>query len=194
MAPVFNPRDKSRTSAGKTFNMVKKHTQPPTDQGGWMAISRELLESAAYRSLSVNGRKALDRLIIEHISHGRAENGKLIVTHDQLYEYGVTFGSIADALEELAYKKLIKMVKGRAGNGTAHPTVFTLTFDGTYEGAAATNEWKRFTMAEARLWSEVVKKQLADARAKPGRKKKSSLRETVVPPLRVPVVRSQNGE
>lgn len=120
----------------------------------------------------MNARKALDRLIIEHISHGRTENGKLIVTYEQLYAYGVTFGSIADALEELAYKRLIKMTKGRAGNGTAHPTVFTLTFDGTQDGAAATNEWRRFTMAEARLWSEVVRKQLADARSKPGRKKK----------------------
>lgn len=194
MPPVFNPRDKSRTTGGKTFSMVKKNTQPPANQGGWMAITREFLESAAYRSLSVNGRKALDRLIVEHIAHGRSENGKLIVTHDQLFEYGVTFGSIADALEELAYKKLVKMVKGRAGNGTAHPTIFTLTFDGTHEGAPATNEWKRFTMAEARLWSEVVRKQLAEARSKPGRKKKSSLRDSVVSPLRVPVVRRQNGE
>lgn len=191
---VFNPRDKSRTAEGKTFSMIKKHTKPPTDQGGWMAISRELLECPAYRSLSVNARKALDRLIIEHIAHGRTENGKLIVTHDQLYDYGVTFGSIADALEELAYKKLVKMVKGRAGNGTAHPSVFTLTFDGTGDGAPATNEWKRFTMPEARLWSEVVKKQRAEARAKPGRKKKSPLRDSVVPPLRVPVVRRQKGE
>lgn len=194
MAPIFDPRDKSRTAGGKTYNMVKKNTQPPADQGGWMAITRELLESAAYRSLSVNGRKALDRLIIEHISHGRTENGKLIVTHDQFYAYGVTFSSIADALDELAYKKLVKMRKGRAGNGTAHPTVFTLTFDGTHDGAPATNEWRRFTMAEARLWSEVVRKQLADARSKPGRKKKSPLRDSVVPPLRVSVVRRQNGE
>lgn len=194
MPPVFDPRDKSRTSAGKTYNMVKKNTQPPADQGGWMAITRELLECAAYRSLSVNGRKALDRLIIEHISHGRSENGKLIVTHDQFYAYGVTFSSIADALDELAYKGLVKMSKGRAGNGTAHPTIYTLTFDGTHDGAAATNEWRRFTMAEARLWSEVVRKQLADARSKLGRKKKSPLRDSVVPPLRVPVVRRQNGE
>lgn len=125
MPPVFDPRDKSRTSAGKTYNLVKKNTQPPADQGGWMALTRELLECAAYRSLSVNGRKALDRLIIEHISHGRSENGKLVVTHDQFYAYGVTFSSIADALDELAYKGLVKCRK--AGRAMGQPTLqFTL--------------------------------------------------------------------
>jgi hypothetical protein len=146
---IFNPRDKSRTEGGKTFNLVKKNTQPPSDQGGWIAISREFLESAAYRSLSVNGRKALDRLMIEHIGHGRTRNGKLIVTHEQFIDYGVTCDFVADALDELAYKGLLKMEKGRAGNGTAHPTIYTLTFDGTHDGLPASNPWKRFTMAEA---------------------------------------------
>lgn len=191
---VFNPRDKSRTAPTKTFSLVKKRTQPPTDQGGWIAITRDFLESAAYRSLSVNARKALDRLLIEHISHGRCANGNMIVTHDQLYEYGVTFGSIADALEELAYKGLVKMQKGRAGNGTAHPTIYTLTFDGTHDGLPATNEWKAFTMAEACLWSEVIRKERAETRAKPGRKKNSSLRDSVVRPLRDSVVRRSSGE
>lgn len=187
--PVFDPRDKSRTSAGKTFNMVRKHTRPPEDQGGWMAITRELLESAAYRSLSVNARKALDRLIIEHIGHGRVMNGRLIVTHDQFIEYGTTGEYVADAIDELQYKGLLKSKKGRAGNGTAHPTIYTLTFDGSHDGIAATNEWKKFTMAEARLWSEVVRKQRADNRAGVGRKKKSSLRVSEICPLRVSEIR-----
>lgn len=180
---VFNPRDKSRTSGGKTFNMVRKHTRPPEDQGGWMAITREFLESAAHRSLSVNARKALDRLIIEHISHGRTMNGQLIVTHGQFIKHGVTCDFIADALDELTYKGLVRMVKGRAGNGTAHPTIYTLTFDGTHDGIAATNEWKKFTMAEARLWSEAVRKQRADIRAAKGQSKKSSLGKHQVRPL-----------
>ena len=194
MVSVFNPRDKSRTAGGKTFNLVKKHTQPPKDQGGWMALTRDFLESAAYRSLSVNANKALCRLMIEHISHGRMENGALLVTHEQFNEHGVTGEYVADALDELGYKGLLKMAKGRAGNGTAHPTVYTLTFDGTHDGAAATNEWKRFTMAEARLWSEAVRKQKADARAKVGRKKKSSLRDSEMRSLRDSEIRKAFGD
>lgn len=185
----FNPRDKSRTAESKTRSMVRKNTQPPSDQGGWMAVSRLFLESPAYRSLSVNALKALNRLMIEHIGHGRLMNGELLVTHEQFQEYGVTGEYVADAVDELQYKGLVRTQKGRAGNGTAHPTVYTLTFDGTSNGLAATNEWKRFTMAEARLWSEVIRKQLADERAKVGRKKKSSLRVSEIPPLRVSEIR-----
>jgi uncharacterized protein with NRDE domain len=179
----FNPRDKSRTERGKRQSMVSKNTQPPKDQGGWMAISRDLMESPAWRTLSVNARKSLDRLIVEHIGHGRRMNGELIATHDQFIDYGVTCDFVADALEELAYKGLIKMRKGRAGNGTAHPTVYTLTMDGTFDGLPATNEWKKFTQAEAKLWSEVVRKQKAEERAKIGRKRKSSLGNSQVRPL-----------
>ncbi len=100
---------------------------------------------------------------------------------------------VADALDELEYKGLIKMERGKAGNGTAHPTVFTLTFDGTFDGAPASNEWKRFTLAEARLWSEAVRKQRAAARAVVGRKSKSSLRVSEIRPLRVSEIRRVNG-
>ena len=104
-----------------------------------MAVTRDFLESPAYRSLSTNARKCLDRLRLEHIAHNRTNNGNLIVTHEQFIEYGVTRDLVADALDELSYKGLIKMVRGKAGNGTAHPTVFTLSFDGTSDGAKATN-------------------------------------------------------
>ncbi|EYR84253.1 hypothetical protein [Shinella sp. DD12] len=187
MPPKFDPRDKSRTSGGKTHSLVAKHTAPPRDQGGWMAITREFLESPAYRTLSVNGRKALDRLIIEHIAHGRLENGRLIVTHDQFYTYGVTAENTADALDELEFKRLIIMDKGRAGNGTPYATTYTLTFDGTHEGAAASNGWRAVTMEDAKRWSETVRKQRAEARAAASTKK-SPLRNSEVAPLRKPVV------
>ena len=179
----FNARDKSRTEVGKRQTMVAKNTQPPKDQGGWMALTRDLLESPSWRTLSVNSRKVIDRLLIEHIGHGRRRNGELIVTHEQFIAYGVTCDLIADALEEAEYKGLIKMKKGRAGNGTAHPTIYAITFDGTCDGLAATNDWKKFTMPEAKLWSEVVRKQKAEARAAIGRKRKSSLGEVQVRPL-----------
>lgn len=186
---TYNPRDRSRTDAGRAAKLVRQHTKPPTDQGGWMAITRDFLEAPAYRTLSVNARKCLDRLIIEHIGHARLENGRLIVTHEQFIDYGVTGEYVGDALDELAYKGLIKAERGKAGNGTAHPTVFTLTFDGTHDGGKASNEWKKFTMAEARLWSEVVRQQRATLRAKVGRKNKSSLRVSEIRPLRVSEIR-----
>ncbi|TPM33718.1 hypothetical protein FJ955_02970 [Mesorhizobium sp. B2-2-2] len=190
---VRDPRDNSRTERGKTFSLVKKHTLPPNDQGGWIAETREFLESSAYRTLSMNGRRALDRLKIEHIGHGRTRNGKLIVTHDQFISYDVTPEYVGDALDELAFKGLLKVTRGRAGNGTAHPNVFRLTFDGDSEGAPATNEWRRFTDEDAKRWVETVREQRKLQRAGVGRKSKSSLRSPEARPLRVPEIRIAAG-
>ncbi len=189
MPAVFNPRDKSRTTYGKTFNMVKKVTLPPADQGGWIAETREFLESAAYRTLSINARRILDRLKIEHIGHDRTQNGNLIVTHEQFIEYGVTCDYVADGLDECAFKGLVKIRRGRAGDGTAHPNVYTLTFDGTHDGLAATNEWRRFSMEGAKQWSEQIRQKKMDQRAGSGRKKKTSLGNSQMRPLGNPQMR-----
>jgi hypothetical protein len=173
-----------KTHASKTYSMVQKNTKPPKDQGGWMAVTKDILESSSYRSLSANAHKALDRLRVEHISHMRSENGNLIVLHEQFYDYGVTAEYVADALDELAYKGLIKMRKGRAGNGTAHPTIFTLTFDGTRDGLPATNDWKKITEEQTERWSKVERKRKMEDRAALGRKRKSSLRDSEIRPLR----------
>ncbi len=191
MAPIFNARDKSRTSGGKTFNMIKKNTSPPKptrDGGGpvqrWQWLTIELMESDAFRTLSSNATKAFFRIIIEHTSHGAMQNGQLIVTHQQFSEYGVTREYVADALDELAYKGLIKIRRGRAGAGTAHPNRYTLTFVGDCEGAAPTNEWRRCTVEICLNWSQVERKLAAAKREKIGRKKQTPLRDSEIPPLR----------
>jgi hypothetical protein len=45
--------------------------------GQFVAYTREMIESPAYRALSLQGRKILRRLEIEHMAHGGAENGRL---------------------------------------------------------------------------------------------------------------------
>jgi len=73
----FNPRDKSRTSAGKTRSSVRKHTSPPksSSKGAdgsqrWQWFTIELMESPAFTSLSANAKSAFFRVVIEHTSHG----------------------------------------------------------------------------------------------------------------------------
>jgi hypothetical protein len=179
----INPRDRSRSHVSKTFSMVKKNTQPPKGQGGWMAETRELLESDAYRTLSINARRVLDRVKIEHISHGRNRNGSLIITHDQFIEYGVTSDLVADAIEECAFKGLMKVQRGRAADGTPHASLYTLTFDGTHDGLPATNGWRKFTMDDAKEWT-VRRKNLMDERAKvAARRKNSPLGDRLIAPL-----------
>lgn len=194
--PEFNPRDKSRTSPGKTRTMVRKNTRPPQvgeksvdgDQR-WQWLTVEMMASAAFTMLSSNATKAFFRLLIEHASHAALENGRLIVTHAQFVEYGVTAEYVADAIDELEYKGLIKVKRGRAAAGTAHPNLFTLTFVGDFEGAPPTNDWRRCTRETCARWTKIDRKAAADQRGKVGRKKKSSLRVSEIPPLRVSEIR-----
>lgn len=189
MAAPLNRKDNSRTSQGKTYNLVRQHTKPPEDEGGWQWMTRELLESVAFRTLSTNSSRVLFRLIIENISHGSLHNGKLVVTHEQFIDYGVTGEYVADAIDELEFKGLIRARRGRAGVGTSHPNIFRLTWLGDFEGAKATNDWKRCTGERAKEWSSSVRAQMQAKRARVGRKSKSSLRNPEIPPLRNPEIR-----
>ena len=189
----FNPRDNSRTSAGKTRSLVRKHTAPPSasDDGSlrWQWLTIQLLESPAFTSLSANASRAFFRIIIEHTAHAALANGRLVVTHPQFVSYGVTGEYVADALDELAYKGLIKVRRGRAGSGVAHPNLFTLTFVGDHEGAPPTNDWRRCTAERCRKWSELDRQLAAAKRGRVGRKKKTPLRDPEISPLRDPEIR-----
>lgn len=187
----FNPRDKSRTSTGKTRNSVRKYTAPPRPEDKdasstqrWQWLTIELMESAAFTSLSANASRAFFRIIIQHTAHAALENGKLVVTHPQFVDYGVTGEYVADAIDELHYKGLIKVHRGRAGSGVAHPNRFTLTFVGDFEGAPPTNEWRHCTPERCKRWSDVDRKIAAEKRGVVGRKKKSPLRDSEIRPLR----------
>lgn len=187
---IFNPRDKSRTAGGKTHTLVRKHTSPPriedaanSDQR-WAWLTIEMMTSPAFRTLSGNASKSFFRLLIEHNAHGALQNGRLTVTHEQFTEYGVTGEYVADAVDELEYKGLVKVQRGRAGSGTPHSNVYTLTHVGDFEGAPATNGWRRCTMERCKRWAEVDRKVAAENRKRVGRKSKSPLRTSEISPLR----------
>jgi hypothetical protein len=185
--PTVHPRD--RAHKGTTFKRVVKHTKPPSDQGNWMAITLHLADSVSWRTLSLNASRALFRIVIEHLGHGGCHNGRLIVTHSQFIDHGVTAEYVGDAIDELDFRGLIRIKRGRAGNGTSHPNIYRLTFTGDYEGASATNEWKRFTQEDAKAWSETIREQRRLGRAKVGRKSKTPLRVSEIRPLRVSEIR-----
>jgi hypothetical protein len=50
---------------------------------GWAARPIEMLESPAYRALSLSAHRALSRIEIELAHHGGKDNGKLPVTFDK---------------------------------------------------------------------------------------------------------------
>jgi len=104
----------------------------------------EMIESPAYRVLSLSARRCLDRIEIEHMHHGGRENGQLPITYDHFVEYGVHRHAIGPALRELQALGFIEITeRGVAGNAADRaPNKFRLTY--VYSGRARpTHEWRR---------------------------------------------------
>ncbi len=115
---------------------------PPKEP--WTFIALEVLESNAYRSLSVNARRAIDRLIVENGRHNRLENGELRVSARQFHEWGVTKDCLTPAIRELEAKGLIVTRPGEATGVLLPPLIFRLTFYGTLDNPP-TNDWRNWT-------------------------------------------------
>jgi hypothetical protein len=114
----------------------------------------EMLESPAYRVLSVSAHRALSRIEVEHAHHGGEDNGKLPVTYEHFEEYGMDRHAIAPALRELVALGFIEVTEpGCAGNASARQvSLYRLTYRGS-EGVLSdgSHEWRRIvTMREAR--------------------------------------------
>ena|SRR5438128_11034086 len=90
----------------------------------------EMLESPAYRVLSLSARRVLDRIEIELAHHGGKDNGKLPVTYDDLAAYGIERRAIPLAIRECGALGFLEVThQGRGGNAEFRsPNKFRLTF------------------------------------------------------------------
>jgi hypothetical protein len=109
---------------------------------------RSMLESKAYRSLSLSARRFIERIELEHLRHAGKDNGKLPVTHRDFVEYGVRDGSVSAARQQAIRKGFVRITKkGRSGrNGIA--TEYRLTYLHA-NSQPPTNDWKRYVSDES---------------------------------------------
>jgi hypothetical protein len=108
-----------------------------------------MLESPAYRALSLSAHRVLSRIEIERAHHAGHDNGKLPVTYEHLEEYGVHRNAIPPALRELEALGFIEVTeRGRAGNAEwRRPNLYRLTYYHV-DRAAPTNDWERIQTQE----------------------------------------------
>jgi hypothetical protein len=100
---------------------------PPKDQT-WCWYTPEMLRSDAWRDMSINARRMLDLLEIEHMAHGGRENGNLIVTFDEFQAYGIRRQVIARTIAELERLGWIEVQRGLyRGFARSMPNRFRLT-------------------------------------------------------------------
>lgn len=117
--------------------------KPNTIVGQFIPHRLDMIESGAWAALSLAARRVLDRLEIEHMRHGGADNGHLPCTYDDFARFGIRRKSVADALTELVGLGFVEITEqGRGGNAAyRHPSRYRLTYLHTKK-AAATDEWK----------------------------------------------------
>jgi hypothetical protein len=154
----------------------------------WVAYPCSMIESPAMRVLSQSAIRVMHRLEVEHMHHGGAENGRLIVTHDQFGEWGIERNSIAPAIRELAALGFVEITgKGCAGNANQHrATRFRLTYVNSKTREQPTNEWRKIkTMDDAERIAAVARA-AKDQRARDlgrrgarGRENKNPVRKTL---------------
>lgn len=139
---------------------------PPQDEP-WVWMSRGLLESPAWAALSLPARRVIDRVLVEHMAHGGAENGNLPVSYDDFVAYGVRRNSVAPAIAEAVALGLLDHQRGRSGgsNATRRVQVFRLTWLRSSSNEPPTNRWKRIkSPTDARKVADTARGTTTDSR------------------------------
>jgi hypothetical protein len=123
--------------------------------GQFSAHLIEMIESPAWRVLSLSARRVLDRIEIEMAHHGGTDNGRLPVTYDNFEEYGIHRHAISPAIREACALGFLEVTEhGGGGNREfQRPNLFRLTYRHAKDVQGdGTHEWRHIqTLEEAEL-------------------------------------------
>jgi len=103
----FGKADRAGRSSGKLPANLAKLNGPPQGEA-WAWLTRNLLTSAAWRSQSINCRRLIECLMIDHMNHAGLMNGELQATYNQLEKAGCTRALIRSAILEANSLGLIR--------------------------------------------------------------------------------------
>ena len=130
----------------------KKTARSP--QGQFIALTKDLLRSTAWQTRPINCARLIDYLMLEHLEHGGAENGRLKAPYTGLEKFGIARRYISGAIKEAEDRGLIAVKRGGPkGRQFREDSLYRLTFmhtnekeqDGKYEiPIPPTNEWKQY--------------------------------------------------
>src|SRR5215471_12355330 len=85
--------------------------------GQWSPRLIEMLESPAYRALSLSAHRVMSRIEIELAHHGGNDNGRLPVTKQDFIDYGIHHNAVAPAIREAEALGFVRVTeRGRGGN------------------------------------------------------------------------------
>jgi hypothetical protein len=119
---------------------MKKTCAPKPPQEQFAKMPRDLLRGDAWRSLGINERRVIDFLLIEHMSKGGRENGKLKAPYRQLVHFGVSARRTAKAIAGAEARGLIVCRRG----GMRVATVYTIAWLPLPDGSMPAQAWREF--------------------------------------------------
>ena len=155
MARVYGTRpDATGRSSGKVAGKRWRKLVSPPEGEPFIWHTREMLTSPAWRAMSINCRRLLDALEVDHMNHAGTENGNLMATYDQLREYGCPRSEIRAAVDEAVFLGLVKVKRGGRWAESNQPSTYRLTYYADRDGRPATNEWKGKTVEAIAAWKE----------------------------------------
>jgi hypothetical protein len=126
----------------------EKRNRPPEGEP-WVWLTRELIESDAWRTAPIQTIRFVFRVMEEHMAHGGTENGKLICTADQCVAWGIRRSAVTDAQHDAATRGLVYRSETGcfAPKRGRRPNRFGLGWLPAHDGSAAPNLWKRYHRA-----------------------------------------------
>jgi hypothetical protein len=118
--------------------MKAKSSSAPVES--WVKIPRDLLLSDAWRSQSINGRRLIDFLLVEHMKKAGRQNGKLKAPYCQLYEFGIGEHYVTASIREAETLGLVACER----HGLRAANTYTLTWLPGHDGTPASDYWKAY--------------------------------------------------
>ncbi len=165
--------------------------------GQFAARLIEMMESPAYRVLSLSAHRALSRIEIEWAHHGGQDNGKLPVTFDDFVKYGVHRTSVGPALAELEALGFIEITeRGKMARAAEYrqPNKFLLTSRAERKGVEPLLKWRRFkSLEEAEAAAGAARDRGKTPSPASGEIQKPPVRKPYQRPVRKPYQRGQNA-
>lgn len=119
--------------------------------GPFAARLIDMLESPAFRVLSLSAHRVINRIEIELAHHGGKDNGRLPVTCEDFEGYGINKHAIAAAIREATALGFVEITRaGRGGNAEfRNPNLFRLTYRASKgQPGDGTHEWRRIGSLE----------------------------------------------
>lgn len=127
----------------KSVKLREARNRPP-EGTLWVWITQEMLESDAWRALSLAEHRVIERVMVEHILHGLKENGNLAVTYADFVKFGSRRDTLPAGIRGAVDKGLLVITeKGKRSSGPDRwPTRYALGWLPFKDASSPRNAWK----------------------------------------------------